>query len=311
MNNSPFVIPDPIVSKHGIVVSSMCHRQKTEIHIHNYVHLWYALAGECVHTLGDKTYIQSPGICIVVPSNMPHSIDTTGSEETPVIFSIYLNDDFLLSHGYKFCSYFDKRVIFRRYLIPEFYKLPEDDRERANELARSMLSEFSDYSKATLDSIFLKLELFLSLICIKCENSRLTEVSLDNARRVNTTIKYMEEHYRKKITLDDLCKLTALSHYGFTKKFKEITGLTAMEYLHRLRLTRARHLLIFTEKSLSRIAEEVGFYDKSRLIRAFREFTGFSPAEFRKQERPRSYQDDFNTKKRRDRLREIVRNTDA
>lgn len=311
MNNSLLIIPNPMVSKHGIVLSSLCHRQRSEMHIHNYVHIWYALAGKSIHTAGDKTYVQNPGTCVVIPPHIPHCMDTTVSEETPVILSVCLNDNFLLSRGYNFCSYFDNRTIFQRYRVPDFYQFPKNERDHADELARGLLSGFSDYSKATLDAITQKLEKLLRLMCIKCENSRLTEAAIEQAGRVNTAIKYMEEHYREKITLDDLCKLTALSHYGFTKKFKEITGLTAMEYIHLLRLTRARHLLIFTEKSLSKIAEEVGFYDKSRLIHAFREYTELSPTEFREQERPNAYQEDFNTKKKRDFLRELDRNSDV
>ncbi|MBQ2742786.1 MAG: helix-turn-helix domain-containing protein [Oscillospiraceae bacterium] len=311
MSGSIHISPDPIVSKHGFSLSSMCHRAKTAMHIHNYVHIWYALAGRCVHTLEDRSYVQEPGTCVTIPPHMPHCVDTTVSDETPVILSVCLNDKFLLSYGYTFCSYFNKRVIFQRYLIPEFYKFTEDDRKVADELARSMLSEFSGYSETILDKLTHKLEAFLRLMCVRCEDSRLSEASIEQATRINDTIMFMEKHYMEKITLDDLCKLTALSHYGFTKKFKEITGLTAMEYIHLLRLHRTQHLLIFTEQSLSKIAEAVGFYDKSRLIHAFSDYFGDSPTNFRKRKRPDSYQQDFNTKKKRDFLRELDRNADG
>lgn len=310
MNNSVLINPDSMVSKHNFVLRTNCERRAGDAHMHNFASVWYLLAGKCIHKIGDNVYTQNPGSCVVVPSHVPHLTDTSSSVDTPVLLSISFKDEFLTSRGYNFCSYSDRRAIFERYRVLEFCEFSGDERITADNLARNMLSEFSGYSEAVLDKLAGMLADLFRLMCVECEESRLKETFIDSVNRVKTAIKFMEEHYMEKITLEDLCRLTALSHYGFTKKFKEITGLTAMDYLHRLRLWQAHQLLIFTELPLSKIAERVGFYDNARLVHAFIDHTGISPSAFRKEARPESYRQDFNARRGKDFLRKLAENSD-
>ncbi|MCM1231708.1 MAG: helix-turn-helix domain-containing protein [Ruminococcus flavefaciens] len=68
-----------------------------------------------------------------------------------------------------------------------------------------------------------------------------------------------------------------LSHY-----FKEQTDMNLNNYIASLRIRRAKELLSDTSLSLSVIAEEVGYYNLNSFIRRFKQITGMTPGNYRK-----------------------------
>ena len=65
-------------------------------------------------------------------------------------------------------------------------------------------------------------------------------------------------------------------------------GIPLSEYVIAARLNRARFLLRETDQKLSRIAESLGYQDVSFFCRQFKNRTGYSPGQFRRQSRPDS-----------------------
>ncbi|MFJ4455017.1 AraC family transcriptional regulator [Pseudomonas sp. NPDC089392] len=91
---------------------------------------------------------------------------------------------------------------------------------------------------------------------------------------------YCESRLAEKITLEDLAELCGLERYQFLKYFKQTVGMTPHAWLVRLRLERACLLLARNEWQVSRIAQEVGFYDHSHFTRAFRQAFGVAPSHY-------------------------------
>lgn len=97
----------------------------------------------------------------------------------------------------------------------------------------------------------------------------------ENARR------YIEEHYGRDISLDDISAQAGVSPYYFSKLFKKRTGQTFVEYLTEVRMGKARELLRETDYSMKEISTEVGYGDQNYFSRAFRKYVGVSPSEYR------------------------------
>jgi AraC-like DNA-binding protein len=62
--------------------------------------------------------------------------------------------------------------------------------------------------------------------------------------------------------------------------FKGATGAPPHAYQTQLRVTRAKQLLL-AGQLLKEVAQEVGFFDQSHLLRHFRRHTGISPGQYR------------------------------
>ncbi|MFH1904516.1 MAG: AraC family transcriptional regulator [bacterium] len=95
-------------------------------------------------------------------------------------------------------------------------------------------------------------------------------------------IRYVEDNYDKDIHLKDLADIGYLQTNYFCKVFKDISGMTPMEYVTNYRIQKACDLLSNTDKSITEIGFEVGFHDSSYFARIFKELIKTSPSEYRK-----------------------------
>lgn len=91
---------------------------------------------------------------------------------------------------------------------------------------------------------------------------------------------YCSAHLAEKITLLELAALCGLERFHFLKLFKQTVGMTPHAWLIRLRLEQACVLLSHTRWDLTRIAQEVGFYDQSHFNRAFKRAFGVAPSRY-------------------------------
>lgn len=97
-----------------------------------------------------------------------------------------------------------------------------------------------------------------------------------------TVLAYIEENLSEKLSLKDLAEMSCMSIPSFSRKFKERTGKTLVQYLNEQRITRAKALLENKGLSLEQVAEEAGFSNANYLIRVFKKITGQTIGEYRK-----------------------------
>ncbi|MFC5702366.1 helix-turn-helix domain-containing protein [Cohnella faecalis] len=92
------------------------------------------------------------------------------------------------------------------------------------------------------------------------------------------SIAYLENHYSEKITRERLAEIAGVSRSHYSILFKQLTGFTPNEYLSRLRVHRAKELLINGSGTLREIALKVGYKDEFYLSRRFKQQTGEPPS---------------------------------
>jgi AraC family L-rhamnose operon regulatory protein RhaS len=93
--------------------------------------------------------------------------------------------------------------------------------------------------------------------------------------RINTNID-------KNISIDELAKLSGLGRSRFFEAFREQTGMTPSDYIMRERCSRAREMLLTTDKSVTAIALDLGFCSSQYFATCFRKYAGTAPGKFRK-----------------------------
>jgi|SRR5262245_16326386 len=91
--------------------------------------------------------------------------------------------------------------------------------------------------------------------------------------------------YAEPVTLSDCADEAELSPWHLLRSFRAAFGETPKEFLTRLRLDRARHLLTVTGRSVTEICFDVGFSSLGSFSTLFKRHVGWSPAEFRRQVR--------------------------
>ncbi|MGM0883487.1 MAG: response regulator [Bacillota bacterium] len=95
-------------------------------------------------------------------------------------------------------------------------------------------------------------------------------------------IQYIENRYQQEITLQDIANQFFLSREYISRKFKQVTGENLSDYLVRIRIEKAKLLLLNPNLKISQIAQMVGYADEKYFSKVFKKMAGQSPNQFRK-----------------------------
>jgi AraC-like DNA-binding protein len=110
---------------------------------------------------------------------------------------------------------------------------------------------------------------------------KLTQHQDDKREQIYLAIDYMEEHLAEKIDLSALARKSYWSEGYFRSIFKDVTGLSPIEYLNRLRIVKSLEYMEKDHLMISEAAEKVGIYDPSYYSRLFKKVIGYSPRYFK------------------------------
>jgi transcriptional regulator GlxA family with amidase domain len=92
----------------------------------------------------------------------------------------------------------------------------------------------------------------------------------------------------RELTLTDLAARAALSPRSLTRKFREQTGTTPLQWLARARVRRAQELLETTDRPVEQLAFDVGFTSLTSFRDRFRRVVGTTPQAYRRAFRSRA-----------------------
>lgn len=96
--------------------------------------------------------------------------------------------------------------------------------------------------------------------------------------QVRRAIDWIRTHYAEPIQVAPLAEMTGMSVAAFYRHFKAITAMTPIQYQKRLRLLKARRLLIFEPRDAAAIAFSVGYESASQFSREYARMYGLPPA---------------------------------
>lgn len=100
--------------------------------------------------------------------------------------------------------------------------------------------------------------------------------------RVKAALRWLESQFSDRDVLTRLYRESGLTPNYFREHFAAATRCTPHEYIERLRLRRARYLLLSTHWQLKRIASEVGYDDPLYFSRLYRRFWKRTPSDERR-----------------------------
>lgn len=92
---------------------------------------------------------------------------------------------------------------------------------------------------------------------------------------------FLDENYTKKITLDELSERYFINKYSLSRAFTDSFDISIISYVNHLRITHAKQLLRFSEKSIESISDECGFDTIYYFSRTFKQIEGISPSLYR------------------------------
>lgn len=103
----------------------------------------------------------------------------------------------------------------------------------------------------------------------------------DNNTLIQHAINYIQHHYADNLSREDVANIVYLDSAYFSRLFKQITGTSFINYLTTVRMKKAAELLE-TQMNINDIASAVGYLHRNRFITNFRQYSGYTPTEYRK-----------------------------
>lgn len=98
---------------------------------------------------------------------------------------------------------------------------------------------------------------------------------------VATAQKSIESNYHDVGTIEEMIRDIPSSRRNIVRRFKQVTGVTPIEYLQQVRVAAAKKLLEQTSQQMSEIVFNAGYNDAKAFRKVFRKSVGMTPSEYR------------------------------
>lgn len=135
-------------------------------------------------------------------------------------------------------------------------------------------------------SCFTLIDSFLSIMKLLYENLDVKNYDMAKPSNDLTSLKnmitYIEEHFSRQITLENIALSGACCKSRCSSLFKKYLRETPMTYTAKLRLQKSLPALLNTDKSITEIAYEHGFCGASYYCETFQKYYGTSPLKYKK-----------------------------
>ncbi|MEF3303483.1 response regulator transcription factor [Paenibacillus sp. GYB003] len=150
-----------------------------------------------------------------------------------------------------------------------------------------LLHRISDYPVRESDNLLdcahhrELLDMLLSRLRRGIGNGPKARELLTDHDEINKVLEFVHEHYDQNISLKTMARHAALEEHYLSSLFKKKTGSNFIDYLHAVRIERAKQLLDGSELTVSEVGRRVGFPNDNYFIKIFKRFVNMTPKMYR------------------------------
>ena len=245
-----------------------------DTHCHSAVEIIVPVVGEVIYELPARTYRVQADEVLIVPPNCMHNLNM---EEGSARYLLLFEPDAIFGMR-------DMQLVDDLLRTPVYLSGQPELQESVRKL---LLQCVSCYEKkeflwntqcySYVMQMYVRLGQDYVNLCREGPDDchQLDPEIVDSARL------YIDQNYKRSITLEDVSAFTGFSKYYFSRVFKRQMGVSFSEYLRQKRVSMAEKLLIHSRQSIQDIALDAGFGSVASFNRAFREARNCTPSKFR------------------------------
>lgn len=201
-----------------------------------------------------------------------------------------ISNMFSFENAKKFPSFFVKLFSpYTYYIIKDkaFYDRCLDIAKKLHDLRYT--SNINSTEESETDSILLYsyllmfMHTFLKSSNLTTSQTPHTNTSTGTYETIKKTATYIQQHYREKITMEEMAQMANLSYTYYSQQFKKIMGSSFNSFLTSVRLAAADDMISSGKYTLKEISERVGITPQSSFNHTYKKIRGVSPKQFRLQ----------------------------
>lgn len=234
---------------------------------HNFWEITYVDQGELLTYIDDREFILTQGNFIFYAPNQYHTQKNNAKEPISFLtisFEMDFEQEELFLNKIFNCSHNLKSILEKILLEKDYNGLYSPD------LIICYLKEFI-------------IELLRELS--NQNNLKKLHTSMQantNNNYVNLTLEYIYQNFNKKITISDIAHMISISESYLSRIFKDVMGVTIIEYINNYRLEKSKEYIKSTELNLTQIAEILGFNSIHYFSKQFKKKYEMSPITYSK-----------------------------
>ena len=238
-----------------------------DYHWHNSIEITYVVKGLKVQCMEDEKIIAPTGTLLLVNSGVIHDIDVKNGLEGIVLL---IDREYIDSicpkckdHGFSLKTNLDASKEIIDYLFKLVTAHEKNNLLDAHIIVLKIIKILAE--KLIVDGFYIK-----------------EKHDDESYELVISIIKYINQHYQQKITLDKLALITNYNKSYLSNIFKKKTGITIFEYLRNVRLEHCLSDLKYKNNTIVEIALNNGFANIQIFNRIFKEIYKITPKQYRK-----------------------------
>jgi len=260
------------------------------MHSHTFYEINIITSGIGYHYIEKQCLEVKIGDVFVIPPSVTHGYYT--NEPTFEIFHILIHPAFFDRYKYElqqlpgFTTLFETEPYFREFSDERlFLSLSTEQFHKAtldfNELASYNNLSNKDVEIKKIAKVLYLITCFSELIYTYHHNENLFQSLNTDAVFIIRTLDYIKQNYANKICVDDLASIANMSRSTFIRQFKKFCKSSPIQYIMQVRIEKSIEYLENTNKTITEISQECGFFDNSHFSKIFKEFIGQSAKDYK------------------------------
>lgn len=243
-------------------------------HFHSVYEIYYFISGDCEILVDSVRYKLTPHSLMLIAPNIYHGIQVNTSDDY-VRTCLYLRGDELIpERKYLLDSVMHKHT--RNLGRDIYYEHTEDYHLDELFLNIKELDNRSPEMRKMLEPIYT--EALLAQIYLLSNELHPSNENYGVSEKINDIQNYINAHITEELSLDDIANNFFVSKNYLNKSFKNITGITVMEFVRLKRVLLAKGLMLNGTPAIE-AALQVGFTDYSSFYRSYVKYLYTGPRE--------------------------------
>jgi AraC-like DNA-binding protein len=246
-------------------------------HCHDFLSLIYILAGTCTYNISGVPHKVKKGDLLVLNPHVYHG-------------KVLSHDSEIREFQVGFENFHIKGLPPNHFLenhVSPIVNVVNYENELLKCCSDTVLEQGKNQPALELALKSIGMRLLSILFNATFESSTLKEKGIlnlenyDKTTIVNTVLEFINDNYMYNLTLDIISQNMYLSPAYISKIFKESTGDSPINYLIKLRLSKAKKLLENGDQSIRKVSLDVGYPDVYHFSKLFKKYYGCPPSKLK------------------------------
>lgn len=247
-----------------------------EAHRHDYYHIMFIKDGYGEHSIDFKTYPVKPNSIFFVSPGQVHSVTI---DENADVYVISFNSEFIILNN-SVQKLLDYPFFHSMNNAPVIHL--EENYSKIRVILEDMFEEYHSPNKGK-DNILRALLEVLLVRASRMYPQPNEDAPLHLTFQLRKLEALIDAHYKEYKMLNDYAEMMHISPKHLNSLCKKGLNKTVTNLIHERILLEAKRILLFTDNSISEIAFELGFADKSYFMRFFKKHTSLTADSYRNQ----------------------------